>query len=111
MLEQLHLVKLIAGLGEDEAAPGHDVPGGEADHGQCLLVVKAGHTRLRRLGRPGWMVETILGHQLRPDAEAADHKQQEGAECGDPLASVKLFPDKGCYNQHCSKSFSQSCHH
>ena len=60
MLEQPRLVGLVTGLGEDEATPGHDVPGGEADHGQCLLVVEAGHTRRRMRS----VVESILGQQL-----------------------------------------------
>ena len=79
MLEKLHLVKLVTGLGEDEAAPGHDVVGGEADHGHCLLMMEGGHPGL---GGPGLV--TIMGQQLGAQAEAGDHYQGQAPDQGQP---------------------------
>ena len=79
VLEKLHLVKLVTGLGEDEAAPGHDVLGGEADHGHRLLVMEGGHPGL---GGPGlW---TIVGQQLGAQTEAGDHYQGQAPDQGQP---------------------------
>ena len=79
MLEKLHLVKLVTGLGEDEAAPGHDVLGGEADHGHRLLMMEGGHPGL---GGPGLV--TITGQQLGAQAEAGDHSNGQAPDQGQP---------------------------
>ena len=93
MLEQLHLVKRVTGLGEDEAAPGDDVAGGEADHGQGLLMMETGH--------PGLRLVTIR-QQLGAETQTGDQDQGQAPDQGQPPASVTLGPGQGCqHTQHC----------
>ena len=93
VLKQLHLVKRVTGLGEDEAAPGDDVAGGEADHGQGLLMMETGH--------PGLRLVTIR-QQLGAETQTGDQDQGQAPEQGQPPASITLGPGQGCqHTQHC----------
>ena len=94
VLEQLHLVKRVTGLGEDEAAPGDDVAGGEADHGQGLLMMEAGH--------PGLGGLVTIRQQLGAETQTGDQHQGQAPDQGQPPAPVTLGPGQGCqHTQHC----------